>query len=71
MLLNFFDSFGAGGKSMFEYLTDLGIDENKITLIPRATFTKQEVLKQNLSIPKIDQSKVNFVFCGEISKEKE
>ena len=68
--MNFFDSFGAGGKSMFEYLTDLGIDENKITLIPRATFTKQEVLKQNLSIPKIDQSKVNFVFCGEISKRK-
>ena len=70
ILLNFFDSFGAGGKSMFEYLTDLGINESKITLIPRATFTKQEILKQNLSIHKIDRSKVSFIFCGEISKRK-
>ena len=70
ILLNFFDSFGAGGKSMFEYLTDLGINESTITLIPRATFTKQEILKQNLSLPKIDRSKVSFIFCGEISKRK-
>ncbi len=70
ILLNFFDSFGAGGKSMFEYLTDLGINESTITLIPRATFTKQEILKQNLSLPKIERSKVSFIFCGEISKRK-
>ena len=70
ILLNFFDSFGAGGKSMFEYLTDLGINESTITLIPRATFTKKEILKQNLSLPKIERSKVSFIFCGEISKRK-
>lgn len=70
LLLNFFDSFAAGGKSMFEYLSDLGIDERLITLIPRATFTEKEILKQNLSIPKIDHSRINFIFCGEISKRK-
>ena len=70
LLLKFFDSFGAGGKSMFEYLTDLGINEKSITLIPRATFTQQEILKQNLLIPKKDQSIVSFIFCGEISKRK-
>lgn len=69
-LLKFFDSFAAGGKSMFEYLEDLGVDKSLITLVPRATFTNEEIIKHNQSIPFKNESKINFIYCGEISDRK-
>ena len=65
-----FDTFAAGGKSMFDYLIDLKVKQNDITLVPRATFSKDDIDQLNLNYINNQNQKIKFIFCGEISKRK-
>ena len=61
----------AGGTSMIDYLTDLNVNSSLITLVPRATFTKEDITRiSELSLAKKDSNNINFIYCGEISKRK-
>ena len=68
--LSFFDHFAAGGSSMSEYLIDLGISEEKISLVPRATSSKQKITALNSKSKPNDTEMIRFIYCGEISKRK-
>tara|TARA_B110000090_G_C13351288_1_gene434955 strand:+ start:412 stop:1578 length:1167 start_codon:yes stop_codon:yes gene_type:complete len=70
ILMKVFDTFAAGGESMFDYLIDLKVNENNITLIPRATFTEQDINNFNVGFTDRDHSRIKFIYCGEISKRK-
>lgn len=48
-LMKSFDTFAAGGKSMFDYLIDLKVKQNDITLVPRATFSQDDIDQLNLN----------------------
>jgi len=70
-LMKFFDFYAAGGTSMIDYLTDLNVNSSLITLVPRATFTKEDITRiSELSLAKKDSNNINFIYCGEISKRK-
>jgi glycosyltransferase involved in cell wall biosynthesis len=69
-LMKSFDIFAAGGKSMSDYLLDLKVKQNDITLVPRATFSKGDIQKLNTKYIKDQNQMIKFIFCGEISKRK-